>query len=129
MRAVDTNVVVRYLAADDAAQSARARAIIDGGDVWLTLTVVLEAEWVLRSSYRFSAADIVAAFRTLAGQPTVSVENPAALAEALRLCEEGLDFADALHLSVVPSGTEFTTFDAALVKQAARVGLGQVRAA
>ncbi len=44
MRAVDTNIVVRYLTGDDPAQSPRARALIDGEDIWLGLTVVLETE-------------------------------------------------------------------------------------
>jgi predicted nucleic-acid-binding protein len=129
MRAVDTNVVFRYLAADDAAQTKRAQALIDGGEVWLSLTVVLETERVLRSSYRFSPGEIVAAFRTLAGQPTVSVENPSALAGALRLCEAGIDFADALHVSAAPAEVEFATFDDALIKSSKRLGLSQVRAA
>jgi predicted nucleic-acid-binding protein len=129
MRAVDTNVVVRYLAGDGSGQSARARALIDGGEVWLLLAVILETEWVLRSSYRFSPAEIIATFRTLAGQPTVSIENPAALADALHLFEAGLDFADALHLCATPDGVGFATFDRALIKRAVVLGLAQVEAA
>jgi len=129
MRAVDTNVVVRYLAGDDSGQWARARALIDGGEVWLSLTVILETEWVLRSSYGFSPAEITAAFRTLAGQPTVSIDNPATLADALLLFEAGLDFADALHFCATPDGMDFATFDRALLKQAAKLALAQVVAA
>ncbi len=129
MRAVDTNVVVRYLAGDDKTQSARARELIDGGEVWLSLTVVLETEWVLRSSYHFDPPEIAAAFRTLVGQPTVSIENPAALAAALQLLESGLDFADALHICTTPTDMPFFTFDQALVKRSARLGLAQVHTA
>jgi predicted nucleic-acid-binding protein len=126
MQAVDTNVVVRYLTGDDVAQAARARGLIDGGDVWLGLTVVLETAWVLRSAYRFPQADIIAAFRTLAGQPTVHVENAGVLAQALTLCDGGLDFADALHVSVAATVGGFSTFDAALVARAGRLGVVSV---
>ena len=126
MQAVDTNVVVRYLTDDDLAQAARARGLIDGGDVWLGLTVLLETEWVLRTSYRFSQTDITAAFRTLAGQPTVHVENAGVLAQALTLCDGGLDFADALHVSAAAMVDGFSTLDAALMAQAGRLGMVSV---
>ncbi len=51
MLAVDTNIVLRYLVKDDAAQSARARDIVESAPIFVSLTVVLECEWVLRSLY------------------------------------------------------------------------------
>jgi hypothetical protein len=63
------------------------------------------------------------------GLDSVMIENSAAFEQALRYCEGGLDFADALHVCVTPLGATFTTFDAALVKAAKRLGLAQVRAA
>lgn len=56
MRAIDTNVVVRYLTDDEPSQSARARAAIDVGEVFVSTTVLLESEWVLRSTYGFPAS-------------------------------------------------------------------------
>jgi predicted nucleic-acid-binding protein len=126
MRAVDTNIVVRYLTADHPAQTARARALIDGTQVWLGLTVVLETEWVLRGTYRFRPAAIISALRTLIGQPTVTVENPPALAQALDLCDSGMDFADALHIATTAHCDGFDTFDTALAKLAARIGLTDI---
>jgi len=126
MRAVDTNVVVRYLAADHPAQTARAKTLIDGTQVWISLTVLLEAEWVLRGSYRFRPAAITAALRTLVGQPTVQVENPPALAQALDLCDSGLDFADALHIAMAHHCNGFDTFDTTLAKAAARAGIANI---
>jgi predicted nucleic-acid-binding protein len=126
MRAVDTNVVVRYLAADHPAQTARAKTLIDGTRVWISLTVVLETEWVLRGSYRFRPSAITAALRTLIGQPTVQVENPPALAQALDLCDSGLDFADALHIALARHCDGFDTFDTALAKAAVRAGITNV---
>jgi predicted nucleic-acid-binding protein len=126
MRAVDTNVVVRYLAADHPAQTARAKTLIDGAQVWISLTVVLETEWVLRGSYKFRPAAITVALRTLVGQPTVHVENPPALAQALDLCDSGVDFADALHIAVAGHCERFDTFDIALVKTAVSAGIENV---
>ena len=83
MRAVDTDVVVRYLTGDDPGQAARARAAIDAGEVFVGTTVLLESEWVLRDVYGFSPAEVAAALRAFAGLPGVSVENPDLIAEAL----------------------------------------------
>jgi predicted nucleic-acid-binding protein len=58
MPALDTNVLVRYIVLDDAAQLAAARRLIsrilaEGSTLFVPVTVVLELEWVLRSSYGF----------------------------------------------------------------------------
>ena len=98
VRAIDTNVVVRFLTGDDEAQSARARKLIKAGDIFVATTVLLEAEWVLRSAYGLSAERIVGALRGLAGLPGVRLEDAPLVAQALDWAERGLDFADALHL-------------------------------
>ncbi|MBI3706689.1 MAG: type II toxin-antitoxin system VapC family toxin, partial [Proteobacteria bacterium] len=49
MIALDTDVVVRFLVDDDHAQGRRARDLIARGGVVVGPTVLLEAEWVLRS--------------------------------------------------------------------------------
>ncbi len=48
MLAIDTNLIVRYLTADHPEQSARAKALIEGAEVFVCTTVVLETEWVLQ---------------------------------------------------------------------------------
>ena len=58
MLAVDTNLIVRYLTGDHPKQSLRARALIDGEPVFVGVTVVLEVEWVLRSTYEYRPADV-----------------------------------------------------------------------
>jgi predicted nucleic-acid-binding protein len=127
MDAADTNVIVRYLVRDHPEQTSRAAALIDGGAVWVGLTVVLETEWVLRGAYGYPAKAIIAALRTLFGQPTITVENPAVAAQAFALCDGGMDLADALHVSAAGAADSFCTFDAGLVKRAARAGVAQVR--
>lgn len=116
---LDTNVVIRFLVNDDKAQAMRAQALIAGNPVQLSLTVLLECEWVLRAAYEFSAVEICGFFRALLGLDTVSIDNPEWVDEALRLYERGLDFADALHLAQMPASERFASFDRKLIKRAA----------
>lgn len=118
MRAIDTNVVVRFLTNDDPHQGGVARAVIEDGDVFIPTTVLLETEWVLRSAYDFTARQIVHALRGLAGLPGITVESPSLLAQALDWMEQGMDFADALHLSASERCTAFLTFDRRLSDRA-----------
>jgi predicted nucleic-acid-binding protein len=124
VRAIDTNVLVRFLAGDHPEQAARARAVVEGGEVYVATTALLETEWVLRSGYDFAAARICAAFEAFAGLPGVTVEDPDLLALAIALVRDGLDFADALHLGRAQGCEAFVTFDRKLVKAAK--GLGPV---
>ena len=111
MRAVDTNIVVRYLTGDEPEQASRARSAIDAGNIFVATTALLESEWVLRSVYGFSAGEVAAALRAFAGLPGVSVENPTRLADALDHVERGMDFADALHLGAAARCEALLTFD------------------
>lgn len=118
MRAIDTNVVVRFLTNDDKRQAAAARAAMEMGDIFIATTVLLEAEWVLRGAYGFEPARIADGFAGLAGISTISVEEPARLARALDWMRQGMDFADALHLAKADGCTAFLSFDRRLAKVA-----------
>lgn len=118
MRAIDTNIVVRYLIGDEPGQAARARAVIETGNVFVSTTVLLECEWVLRSVYGFSRREVATALRAFAGLPGVTVENPALLAEALDRAESGMDFADALHLAAASNCEAMLTFDRRFIEAA-----------
>lgn len=118
MRAIDTNVVVRFLTADDAREFKAARAVIQGGDIFVPITVCLESEWVLRSAYGFNANQIADGLTGLAGLPDVTVEEPAVLAATLEWMRAGMDFADALHLAKSEGCAAFLTFDRKLAKSA-----------
>ncbi len=128
MLAIDTNLVVRYLTADHPEQSARAKALIEGAEVFVCTTVVLETEWVLRSAYGFATSQIAPAIRAFAGLSQVSVEDPALIALALDWMERGMDFADALHLAKAGECEAFISFDRRLAVAAARLARVQVRA-
>jgi predicted nucleic-acid-binding protein len=127
MLAIDTNVVVRYLANDDTEQAARAHRLLARHDVVVPLTVLLESEWVLRTVFGFPAADVVRALRGFAGLARVTIEGADIAAQALTWAERGLDFADALHLAAARSHGGFVTFDKALARAARRLGAPTVR--
>ena len=70
MIGLDTNVLVRFLVRDDEEQFERARRLIrreaqDGEPVRVSLLVLLETEWVLRSRYKLSKGEILGAFSEL----------------------------------------------------------------
>jgi len=120
MIAVDTNVLVRFLVRDDAKQAARAAELIRGNEIWVSKTVLLETEWVLRSLYGFSPESLAGALRALVGLGTIFLEDEVAVAKALDWFKEGLDFADALHLASAGTSKQFATFDRKVARQASR---------
>ena len=120
MRAIDTNVLVRALTLDDAAQAARGQDLLRGHEVFIPVTVILELEWVLRSRYLHSAAVIAQTIEKIVTLENVVVgEHAAVLAAAAKLAQ-GWDFADALHHALSEGCDDFVTFDTGLVKQAKR---------
>ena len=118
MLAIDTNLIVRYLTGDHPQQSAKARALIDGNDVFVATTVLLETEWVLRSVYDYKNAELAKALAEFAGLPRVTLEDAPLAAKALDWMAEGLDFADALHLIKAQGCDAFVSFDQNFAKAA-----------
>lgn len=127
MLAVDTNVIIRLLAGDEPQQAAIARHVVESNRVFVPKTVLLECEWVLRSTYELARAEIVGRLRAFVGLPTVEMEDAYEVSEALDLYEAGLDFADALHLQSSIDCEAMVTFDRNFVKRAKRVGISDVR--
>jgi predicted nucleic-acid-binding protein len=121
VRAVDTNVIVRFLTNDHPAQAAKARKLIGGGDIFVATSVLLETEWVLRSGYGFATDRLVQALRGFAGLPGVTLEDPQLAARAFDWAEQGLDFADSLHLGRAQGCAAFLSFDHKLAKAVARL--------
>lgn len=119
MLAVDTNVVVRFLVDDGAAQHQRAVDLFRTHTVWLPKTVLLETEWVLRSAFGFTREEITNALRGLTSLPSVRCEDAAPVASAIAALSAGMDFADALHLASSELADDgFATFDARFIKRA-----------
>ena len=97
--AADTNVVVRYLVCDDAAQAEVAARAIEQAEVVALSTVVLcEVVWVLRRAYRYGTGEVAGVLRRLIESRGVEVDRP--LAEAgLAALAAGGDFADGVILA------------------------------
>jgi predicted nucleic-acid-binding protein len=111
MVAADTNIVVRFLTGDDPEQYQKAHQLFKQETVFLPDTVLLETAWVLRHAYDFEKNAIVKAFRQLLGLPNIQVNDPQMLSNALDWIEDGLDFADALHLAFSQETNTLYTFD------------------
>jgi predicted nucleic-acid-binding protein len=128
MKAVDTNILARFFVNDpddlEAAKQRPAATAVMAQRVFVSLTVALEFEWVLRGFYELPGRDVIRVLRALAGMPQVHLESRDDILAALAACEaHKLDFADALH--VVRSGrcTSFVTFDKTLVKRATKASM------
>ena len=127
MLAVDTNIVVRYLTGDHPQQASRAKALIDREDIFISATVLLETEWVLRKLYGWTNAPLATALRGFAGLPRMTVENPGRVLQALDWMENGMDFADALHLAHAIDCDALVTFDQRMMRAAQRLSTLEVR--
>jgi predicted nucleic-acid-binding protein len=127
MKAVDTNVLCRFFVVDgDDAEAARQRPLAVAamsGNVFVSVTVVLEFVWVLQGFYEFSRSDILKSLRALAGIEHVTLEDRSAVLMAIDAYAAGLDFADALHLSCSGRCSALLTFDRRLAKRATALAL------
>ena len=124
MIGLDTNVLVRFLVRDDEDQFDRARKLIRreaqaGEPVRISLLVLLETEWVLRSPHTLTKGEILGAFSELLSAVDVSFEDEASIEEALFVWKDSTaQFADCLigarHRSLGCRAT--ATFDNGAVK-------------
>ena len=124
MAALDTNVLVRFLVQDDARQGAAATRLIRngikaGGALYIPVTVVLELEWVLRSSFTFDKASVLQTMFGLLGSFELAFESEGAVEAALGNYADGTaDFADCVHaaLAMMAQQQPLWTFDRAAAK-------------
>jgi len=106
MASLDTNVLVRWLVDDTPAQSRQIEALFKaaqkrGETFFVPITVVLELEWVLRSRYGYSRADVFAALNALLDTQELEIQFEAAVEIALQAFDGGsVDFADCLHTGI-----------------------------
>ncbi|MCU7929150.1 MAG: type II toxin-antitoxin system VapC family toxin [Candidatus Thiodiazotropha sp. (ex Dulcina madagascariensis)] len=131
MIAIDTNVLLRYLLADDASQHSKAKALIKGHrPVLITDVVLAEAVWTLTGKrYQLDKEAICEMVRGLVGDGAFQFESSQVVWSALMNYEESksvrgkkLDFVDALiahkaHSVAIEDGHElegFYSFDKAV---------------
>jgi predicted nucleic-acid-binding protein len=80
MKAIDTNVLIRFLVKDDEDQARLVyrvfkRAEADRDTFWVPLLVVLETIWVLDSAYGISRTDILNSLDELLMMPILRFES------------------------------------------------------
>lgn len=127
MMGIDTNVLVRYIAQDDAAQSARATSFIEKECSATTpgfvgLVVLVEVVWVSESNYGAARQEVAEIVRRILSIKQLVVQDAETAWKALRLFESSkADFADCLVArSAIAAGCKsVVTFD----KQASKAGM------
>lgn len=124
MIALDTNVLVRFLIDDEPRQADIANKLVNHPTgVFISKTVLLELEWVLRQVYKIEAKVLGAGLLRLFGMANVTVEGTDQVAQAMNDFAAGMDFADALHLASVPEGAKLQTFDQKFAKLGRKRGV------
>jgi predicted nucleic-acid-binding protein len=101
MRAVDTNLLVRLLVRDDAAQAAAAEAFVEQG-AWVSHLVLAETTWVLDALYKRSAVQLTKAIELLLNHQRLTLQDTEVVQAALRhfRARPALGFSDSLVLEI-----------------------------
>jgi predicted nucleic-acid-binding protein len=123
---VDTNILVRLVAQDDAVQCPLVHRLLAehaqrDALLFVATTVVLELEWVLRTRYKQTKPQVIAVFAALLQCVEFSFESEDALEQALVDYEESnADFGECLHLALSrkADALPFWTFDRKASKSA-----------
>jgi predicted nucleic-acid-binding protein len=122
MIALDTNMLVRALVADQPDQVVVVRQLIASDTVFLSCTVLLETEWVLRARYKKTPTELLQFFRALLETDNTVIEAAEEVGNALDWYAQGADFADALHLAACGTAV-MHTFDRNFCKTARDAGI------
>lgn len=102
MTGLDANILVRYFAQDDAAQSRVATEVIEdrltkADPGFISLVAMTETVWVLRKSYRLSNLEIASAVEQALASEVLVVQNRTEVFSAATALREGRgSFSDAL---------------------------------
>lgn len=128
MIGIDTNVLVRYIAQDDAAQSAQATELIEQAcsaqaPGFIGVVVLVELVWVSESCYGATRAEVVEILRRILSIRQLVVQEAELVWKALRLFESGkAEFSDCVieRTAEATGCTETMTFDQ---KAAATAGM------
>ncbi|MEL6386551.1 MAG: type II toxin-antitoxin system VapC family toxin [Pseudomonadota bacterium] len=119
MIGLDTNLVVRFLVQDDAAQAALASEVFGSLSAdrpgFIGSVVLAEISWVLTRAYKAGREEIAAAIEGLLRSEEIIIENTEAAYRALAVFRDGraVEFADALiaETARLAGASETLTFD------------------
>lgn len=102
MKAIDTNVIVRFLVSDDRAQAAKVRALFERAEttrepLFVSVPAVLETLWVLAAVYEVPRAAVLEALEQLLDLSCLRFEAESRLRALIVAAEESnIDLADLL---------------------------------
>lgn len=118
VRAVDTNILVRWLLGDDPVQSALAVQILSEPS-YVSLTVLTELGWVLEKALGISRPIVGQMLDKVVILEHVQVDKRPSVLWAIERYHQGADWADMMHV-VAASGTApvFATFDRRIARDA-----------
>lgn len=121
MTALDTNILVRYLTRDDEGQFQKVLRLLNrrDGSFYVCDLVLVETDWVLRSLYEWTGAEVADALTLLTTISNLFFEDESRLRSSLKGLRDGADLADEL---IVRSSRDhgagnFVTFDKGLVSR------------
>ena len=121
MTGLDTNILVRYLTRDDAAQYRAVMHLLTrkGAGFFVPDMVLVEVDWVLTSLYQWTAVEVAETFLRLLTLHNLAFENEDRLRAALHAVLEGADLSDELIAARCQDGgcAKLATFDKALAKR------------
>lgn len=122
--AADTNVLVRSVIRDDAAQARTAKELLASAEaVAVSVHALCEFTWVMRQAYRQPPEKIAAGIRLLVDSANV-VSHRQTVDAGLAMLDAGGDFADGViaHEGKALGASEFVSFDRMAVALLKRQG-------
>lgn len=122
--AVDTNVLARALVDDGSEQAARALRCVKENSIFVPETVLLETEWLLRSQLSVPRDAVRTLLTGLLSLENIVFDNRTKIATAVSCYNEGMDFADALHLLSAGMCEEMASFDRDFARRSAKISEG-----
>jgi predicted nucleic-acid-binding protein len=112
---VDTNILVTLLVRNTDPTYPHVERHFAQSFIYIPPTVLLEAEWVIRTVYKWSRVEVSVALAKVLELPNVETEKW--VSKALDWSGRGLETADALHLAGSEGADHFYTFDRDLIRK------------
>ncbi len=111
MKAVDTNILIRWITRDDPVQAPVADRVMAQPN-YVSLTVLLEVAWTLGGEpFRLGRQSIAAALGLILATRTVTMQQEDGVAWAIERFAAGADIADMLHIVAGRATDAFVTFE------------------
>lgn len=118
MIGLDTNILARYYIdqgmADAKTHTQRqlAKTIIEhSSKLFVSNTVLIEFEWIMRGIYKLDKTVIIAVYENLLAIPNIFFENKSMLQKAIVFVKAGIEFTDAFHLASYQHCQKVYSFD------------------